>query len=65
MDKELVDMKEIGRRLGLTVFSLQKRVQKNEIPHYRIGRLVRFDPKEIDAWLAEKKVRAVARPWKA
>ena len=30
-------------------------VEKGTIPHYRVGRLIRFKSEEIDAWLEEFK----------
>ncbi len=39
-----------------TVYSL---VEQNEIPHYRVGRQIRFRKSEIDKWMEEHKRPAV------
>jgi excisionase family DNA binding protein len=35
--------------------SLYAMIERQEIPHYRIGRLARFKPSEIEEWLLAKK----------
>ena len=32
--------------------SQAKERQKRRIPHYRVGKLVRFKPNELEAWIA-------------
>lgn len=47
---ELWDIKALSAYLGIKRSTLYAHVQ--EIPHYKINRLVRFRKEEIDAWLA-------------
>lgn len=43
--------------LCISHFTLQKMVQRRAIPHLKIGhRTVRFDKKEIKAWIEKKRV---------
>jgi len=43
--------RELSREIGVPVSTLTKLVMQARIPHVKIGRLVRFQPKEIAAWL--------------
>ena len=52
---ELWDIKRLSQYLGMKRSSLYALIERNEIPHYRIGRLARFRPAEIDEWLLTKK----------
>jgi excisionase family DNA binding protein len=38
--------------LNITVRHLRELVYRREIPHAKVGRLVRFLPNDLDAWLA-------------
>ncbi len=50
----LLDASSLAERLGMTEAFVRRRVFNREIPFYKIGTAVRFDPAEIDAWLAER-----------
>jgi excisionase family DNA binding protein len=51
--------KEAAAHLGLKIGTLKAMVCRKEVPHIRLGpRLVVFDPTELDAWLAERRVPA-------
>jgi len=47
----LLSIEEISSYLGIKVKTLYGKVASGNIPHYRIGRLVRFRLDEINAWL--------------
>ncbi len=49
--KEFMPVDELSQYLGIKKSSLYSLVEKREIPHYKIGRLVRFKKSEIDAWM--------------
>ncbi len=50
---ELLTISELASYLSIKVKTLYAKVEAGEIPHYRIGRLVRFRLDEIDAWLED------------
>ncbi len=54
-EKEFLNIKEVSEYLGIKKSSLYSRVEKKEIPHYRVGRLVRFKKSEIDPWMEKFK----------
>jgi excisionase family DNA binding protein len=41
----------IAERLGVTERHVRRLVDEDRIPYLKWGRLLRFDPAEIDAWL--------------
>lgn len=40
-----------------------KLVETMQIPHYRIGRLIRFNLEELEEWMEGKKVEPVEVPY--
>ncbi|HPU89066.1 MAG TPA: helix-turn-helix domain-containing protein [Spirochaetota bacterium] len=54
---ELLTYKDLSRRLKRSRFSLTRDVQAKRIPFIRIGSQIRFDPQEIDMWLASNSHR--------
>lgn len=52
----LIDVATVAAHLGLTERTIRRRVAHSEIPYFKLGHLVRFDPAEIQAWLGEARV---------
>jgi len=50
---KLLTISEVAVYLNMKVKTIYAKVEAGEIPHYRIGRLVRFRLDEIDAWLED------------
>ncbi|SBS70797.1 helix-turn-helix domain-containing protein [uncultured Microbacterium sp.] len=51
---------EAAEATGLTVRMLRGLVSTRRIPYLKVGKLVRFRPSELEAWLAENAMPAVA-----
>jgi len=47
---------ELSLMLGVSKLTVYGWTSRQKIPFYRVGRLVRFRPEEIEGWLAERKV---------
>jgi excisionase family DNA binding protein len=45
---QLIDIKELARRLSLARGTLYNWVHERRIPYRKLGRALRFDPDEID-----------------
>ena len=54
----LIDVATLAEHLGLTERTIRRKVAQGEIPHYKIGNSIRFDPVEIEAWLKACRVAA-------
>jgi len=48
---EYLTMREVAERLKLRPQTIRLWVKKNEIPHYRIRKNVRFRQDEIEKWI--------------
>jgi excisionase family DNA binding protein len=44
---ELVSKKEIKSGLGISQGKLDQMIKRNEIPHIRMGKVIRFDYNEV------------------
>ena len=55
MDKEFLNIKEVSQYLGIKTSTLYFYVENGDIPHYRIGRLIRFKKQEVDQWMEGNK----------
>ena len=47
----LLDVHGAADRLGVTDRFIRRLVEERRIPFHKIGRLVRFDPIEVDRWI--------------
>lgn len=48
--RALIDAEKAGELLGVPASWVLAEARKNRIPHVRLGRYVRFDPIELEAW---------------
>jgi len=49
--KQLLTPDEVAAMLQIKRKTLVVKARNGEIPSFRVGKLVRFDPAEIDRWL--------------
>jgi len=57
MKKRLLNLEEVAKYLGVTINTLYSWTHQKFIPHFKIGRLLKFDEEEIEAWLDERRVK--------
>ena len=50
-----LNVKEVAEYLALKTSTVYSLVEEKKIPHYRIGRQIRFKVSEIDEWMAGQK----------
>lgn len=48
---KLLTSEEVAEWLNLKMSKLRSMVFKNEIPYLKVGRLLRYDPVQIEQWL--------------
>jgi len=53
-EKELLDTREAARFLGISKNTLYEWVVQRKIPFVKVGRLVKFRPSELEAWLKKR-----------
>ena len=54
--RTLLGVGETSKYLGCTVNTLYSWINQRKVPYIKIGRLVKFDPGDIEIWIAERKV---------
>ena len=59
MEKRFVGPQELSQLLDLKVDTIYAWAWQRKIPYFKIGRLVKFDLKEIEAWLKDKRVKEI------
>jgi excisionase family DNA binding protein len=47
----LLDINELAEHLGTSQRHIRRLIAERRIPYVKVGRLIRFDPDEITAWL--------------
>lgn len=53
----LVGISDVAAQLGVDVRHVRRLVYEKRIPYIKWGHLLRFDPKEIDAWIDSHRSR--------
>ena len=56
MEKEFMNIDELSQYLGIKKSNLYGKVERREIPFYRVGRLIFFKKDEIDAFMEKCRV---------
>lgn len=58
---QLLTIKEASIFLNIKEKTLYSLAAKKQIPHYRIGKIIRFNQGELEAWLESKKVAPIKK----
>jgi len=56
MDKRYIGPQELSEYLGMSIRTIYFWVVQRKIPHFKLGKRVRFDLKEIELWLKDKRI---------
>lgn len=57
----LLDVDGVATHLNITVRHVRRLVFERRIPYLKVGRLLRFDPREIATWLRSTEVHDLTR----
>lgn len=52
----LLDVSALADRLGVTERFVRRLVAERRVPFVKLGKFVRFDPRDIESWLEEARV---------
>lgn len=55
----LWDVQQTATALSLSAPHIRRLVGEKRIPYVRVGRLIRFRPDDVRAWLTDKQISAV------
>ena len=50
-EQALLSPKQLAARLGLPITWIYFHAEARSLPHYRVGKYLRFDPIEVERWL--------------
>ena len=56
MNKRLLTVRELAEYIGISKDTIYSHVSQRRIPFVKIGRLLKFDLKAIDEWIAQNSV---------
>lgn len=51
--EQLVETAEIARRLGVSERTVRNWVEREGLPAYKLGSLLRFEVVEVEKWIAD------------
>ena len=54
---ELLTLSEVAALLQVSLKTVRRLVANRRLPHFRVGRVLRFDPADVSRWLTARKVR--------
>jgi excisionase family DNA binding protein len=57
--EQLLDIAALAERLGVGERFVRRLVNERRIPFLKIGRHVRFDAGDVDAWIRDSRVEAM------
>jgi excisionase family DNA binding protein len=60
--KQYLDIAALADRLRIKRSTLYAWAEQGTIPHLKLGRLLRFDPDEIEAWLHNHRREGIPEP---
>ena len=58
----LLTVKEVSKRLQVKPSTIYRWAEQGIIPHLKLGRLLRFDPDEIEAWIQDRRRNGILEP---
>ncbi len=58
LPSQLMDIAGIQQFLNVSRAQVYRLIEQDSLPYVKVGNARRFDPRQIDAWLAERTQRA-------
>ncbi|MCH7504278.1 helix-turn-helix domain-containing protein [PVC group bacterium] len=59
MEKRYISSQELSDFIGVKPQTLRKWVCYRKIPFFKVGRMVKFDLREIEKWMEKKRRKAL------
>ena len=54
MNQNLISINEMAKKLSVPISWIYQRTRTGEIPHYKIGKYVRFDEEMVWEWIKKQ-----------
>ena len=55
----LLGVGDLAKLLGTSERFVRRLIAERRLPFHKVGKYVRFDPRDVDRWLAENRVDAL------
>ncbi len=52
----LIDVEAAAERMNVTPRFVRRLVTERRVPYFKVGKFIRFDPVELENWLADCRV---------
>jgi excisionase family DNA binding protein len=62
-DESFLSVDDVARRMKVLNAWIYRKARCGLIPHFRLGGVIRFVPKDVEDWLNSHKVKGVVGPW--
>jgi len=59
MEKRFVGVKEIAEYLGVSIHTIYYWTCLKKIPYVKMGKLLKFDLREIEGWIKERRIQPI------
>ena len=56
IEKEVINVIELSAYIGLSKSTIWKKTSNRKIPHFKVGKMLYFNIKEINSWLQSNRV---------
>jgi excisionase family DNA binding protein len=56
IEKEVINLIELSAYIGLSKSTIWKKTSNRTIPHFKVGKMLYFNIKEINSWLQSNRV---------
>jgi excisionase family DNA binding protein len=56
----LLGVRDLADLLGTNERFVRRLVAERRLPFHKVGKYVRFDPRDIEAWLSEHRVESIS-----
>lgn len=59
--KRFLTIQELSAYLSMPVSTIYKMVETRRIPFIKVGRILKFDVREIDSWMEKQSIKALSK----
>ena len=59
MTKELLSVDDLSEYLNIKKSTVYSLLENGELPHYKIGRLIRCKRSDVDAWMESHRIESI------
>ena len=60
MERRFIGKEDLAVYLDVSPETIRSWQKTGKVPYFKVGRLVKFDLKEIERWLQKKRVRSLS-----